>query len=88
MIEAQVSKNRISRKAASFTESVIREMTREAVKYGGIGLKNVQRRLDLIYPAQHKLEIKCEENFTVTLQLNLDVLQDQTSVPMLEEVVE
>ncbi|HEX9961616.1 MAG TPA: aminotransferase class I/II-fold pyridoxal phosphate-dependent enzyme [Pyrinomonadaceae bacterium] len=31
-------KNRISRKAASFTESVIREMTREAMKYGAINL--------------------------------------------------
>ena len=34
----QISKNRISRKAASFTESVIREMTREAMKYGAVNL--------------------------------------------------
>src|SRR4029078_4536122 len=33
-----VSKNRISGKAASFTESVIREMTREAMKYGAVNL--------------------------------------------------
>ena len=33
-----VSKRRISRKAASFTESVIREMTREAIKYGAVNL--------------------------------------------------
>jgi len=33
-----ISKNRISRKAASFTESVIREMTREAMKYGAVNL--------------------------------------------------
>ncbi len=31
-------KHRISRKAASFTESVIREMTREAMKYGAVNL--------------------------------------------------
>ncbi len=31
-------KNRISRKAASFSESVIREMTREAQKYGAVNL--------------------------------------------------
>ena len=31
-------KNRISQKAASFTESVIREMTREALKYGAVNL--------------------------------------------------
>ena len=34
----QDPKNRISRKAASFTESVIREMTREAMKYGAVNL--------------------------------------------------
>ena len=34
----ELSKRRISAKAASFTESVIREMTREAVKYGAVNL--------------------------------------------------
>src|SRR5215203_3731281 len=34
----KISKNRISQKASSFTESVIREMTREAVKYGAVNL--------------------------------------------------
>lgn len=38
MSQPQISKNRISRKAASFTESVIREMTREAVKYAAVNL--------------------------------------------------
>ncbi len=38
MTQTKISKNRISRKAASFTESVIREMTREAVKYGAVNL--------------------------------------------------
>ncbi len=38
MIQPKISKNRISLKAASFTESVIREMTREAVKYGAVNL--------------------------------------------------
>ncbi|MBP9663146.1 MAG: aminotransferase class I/II-fold pyridoxal phosphate-dependent enzyme [Pyrinomonadaceae bacterium] len=38
MSKAEVAKNRISRKAASFTESVIREMTREAVKFGAVNL--------------------------------------------------
>src|SRR4051812_7858740 len=30
--------NRVSRKASQFTESVIREMTREAMKYGAVNL--------------------------------------------------
>ncbi len=38
MSNTQESKSRISGKAASFTESVIREMTREAVKYGAVNL--------------------------------------------------
>lgn len=35
---AVAHKGRISQKAASFTESVIREMTREAMKYGAVNL--------------------------------------------------
>ena len=38
MSQPKISKNRISRKAASFTESVIREMTREALKHGAVNL--------------------------------------------------
>lgn len=34
----RAAKNRVSQKAASFTESVIREMSREAVKYGAVNL--------------------------------------------------
>ena len=38
MFQPKISKGRISRKAGSFTESVIREMSREAVKYGAVNL--------------------------------------------------
>ncbi len=38
MIHPKLSRSRISEKAASFTESVIREMTREAMKYGAVNL--------------------------------------------------
>jgi len=38
MMQPKISKNRISQKAASFTESVIREMTREALKHGAVNL--------------------------------------------------
>jgi aminotransferase len=38
MTQPKPTKNRISKKAASFTESVIREMTREAMKYGAVNL--------------------------------------------------
>jgi two-component system LytT family sensor kinase len=33
----------------------------------GIGLKNVSKRLDLLYPGRHQLEIHDEDIFTVTL---------------------
>jgi aspartate/methionine/tyrosine aminotransferase len=38
IMEPQLSKRRVSQNAASFTESVIREMTREAVKHGAVNL--------------------------------------------------
>jgi two-component system, LytTR family, sensor kinase len=42
------------------------------VHYGGIGLKNVQRRLDLLYAGQYQLEIQhSDESFQVHLQLQL-----------------
>lgn len=40
-------------------------------KVGGLGLKNIKRRLDLLYPNCHHLLIKEEETtYTVNLQLN------------------
>lgn len=42
-------------------------------KSGGIGLKNVKRRLEIIYPKEHELSINENENvFQVKLKLKLD----------------
>lgn len=39
---------------------------------GGIGLKNVKKRLNLLYPKKHKLDVRETENeFNVSLQLEL-----------------
>ena len=38
MSQPKISKNRISKKAKSFNESVIREMSREAAKYSAVNL--------------------------------------------------
>ena len=48
------------------------EMESSLPKYHGIGLKNVKKRLELIYPAQHKLQFQEQAMyFTVTLDLHL-----------------
>lgn len=50
------------------------------VQYGGIGLKNVRRRMELIYPDQHKLEVlESADSYSVSLSLSLtpiEILQE------------
>jgi two-component system, LytTR family, sensor kinase len=47
----------------------------DVVHFGGIGLKNVQRRLDLIYAGQYQLDIQHNEHtFDVYLKLRLTEL--------------
>ncbi|MBK8805311.1 MAG: histidine kinase [Bacteroidales bacterium] len=42
-------------------------------KTGGIGIQNVKRRLELLYPDKHKLEIvELDNNFVVSLHLKLN----------------
>ncbi len=49
---------------------------RQVISYGGIGLKNVQRRLDLVYPGNYVLDIlRQPERFAVKLQLQLTVME-------------
>ena len=43
-----------------------------SLEIGGIGLVNVRRRLELLYPDKHQLEIQENENlFKVNLKINL-----------------
>jgi LytS/YehU family sensor histidine kinase len=52
----------------------------EAVSYQGIGLQNVQRRLDLLYPNQYALNIKQQsDQYRVNLTLNLMMKKIDTS---------
>lgn len=58
----------------------------EVINYGGIGLKNVQRRLDLIYPGQYRLDIQQKpESFTVELELQLAQLEVSPSTQLIAE---
>ena len=52
-------------------ENSVAAQTAIIKKDSGIGLANVQRRLDLIYPGKYQLDIRREtETFIVTLRLN------------------
>jgi LytS/YehU family sensor histidine kinase len=58
--------------------------SREPINYGGIGLKNVQRRLDLLYPEKHLLETRHDhQEFCVSLSLELKyaTVNDMVEVP-------
>lgn len=47
--------------------------SQDVVKYSGLGLKNVQRRLDLLYPDRYKLEVMPKgDQFEVRLNLQLN----------------
>ncbi|WP_216848936.1 sensor histidine kinase [Pedobacter sp. L105] len=55
----------------------------DVVKYGGIGLNNVKRRLDLLYAGAYELDIKNEgEKFEVRLKLSLEMLQFSPAMQM------
>jgi len=52
--------------------SAIHHGSTEAVKHSGIGLKNVKRRLDLVYPNHHQLMItEATDQYEARLQLRL-----------------
>jgi len=66
----------------SVSNSVSPCSSADVLHYGGIGLKNVQRRLDLIYPGQYDLDIKNNDlRFEVRLRLQLSELMIPLPVP-------
>lgn len=59
----------------SVVNSTAPDVVNEVIHYGGIGLQNVQRRLDLLYPDQYDMAIQRSPNrFEVTLRLTLSDL--------------
>ena len=54
--------------------------SQDAVQYSGLGLKNVQRRLDLIYPELHQLDIVDQQHY-FSVQLRLE-LSEKTNAPV------
>jgi len=63
-------------------------MPHDDVYIGGIGLQNVQKRLELLYPGRHDLRIVAgEETFMITLALELSPEAVET-LPPVAQVVE
>lgn len=59
----------------NLTNTISEEQKAEVVNYGGIGLKNVRRRLDLIYPGKYKLDIRRDtDRFVVHFEAELETL--------------
>jgi LytS/YehU family sensor histidine kinase len=56
-----------------FTIENSKDMERTTEMHGGIGLTNVKRRLELLYPGKHELEISNDTNrYRVNLKLKTD----------------
>jgi two-component system, LytTR family, sensor kinase len=68
-MDLTVEENRLK---TTITNSTAENDSRQAISYSGIGLKNVQRRLYLLYPDRHHLEIQqTPDIFSVKLELQL-----------------
>jgi two-component system LytT family sensor kinase len=68
-INIQLSGQTLSFTCENANHNAIRKM---AIEKSGIGLENVKRRLELLYPGKHQLQLtETDEKFSVNLQLNL-----------------
>ncbi|MBS1661740.1 MAG: histidine kinase [Bacteroidetes bacterium] len=66
------------------SNSIARNNLSEVIHHSGIGLRNVRRRLDLLYPGRHNLSIQnTSTSFEVHLQLELTSMHDSLPLPTL-----
>ncbi|MFC0512558.1 sensor histidine kinase [Mucilaginibacter angelicae] len=60
--------------------------SQQVIHYGGIGLKNVQRRLDLLYPECYQLDIQqSDEDFRVIFELQLAEVSVSASLEFMDK---
>lgn len=79
-IELKICEGKLS---ASIANSAARGELREVINYGGIGLKNVQRRLDLLYPGRYELAIQdTPEMFMINCNIELAELCTGVTPPI------
>ncbi|WP_044239855.1 sensor histidine kinase [Flexithrix dorotheae] len=64
----------------SYTSSLVK--AKEAIEYGGLGLENVKRRLDLIYFDRHTLQINKPEGL-YEVKLSIDLQEKTINEPIL-----
>ncbi len=68
-ISIHVSEQMLIFTCENANHNMIRKM---AIEKSGIGLENVKRRLELLYPGKHKLHLtQTDEKFSVNLEINL-----------------
>ena len=80
-VELSLTEKELNFHISNSTKLVVNN-AREVVDYGGIGLKNVQRRLELLYPGRHKLDIEpLPEQFSISLRLQLHTAAKPVSPP-------
>ena len=84
-IHLNVQQNQLHFKVAN-SIAVHGDVTVDLIKYGGIGLTNVRRRLNLIYPGEHNLLIEQDKmQFSVTLNIDLHQKEvDEKALQMME----
>jgi len=57
-------------------QNTFREQSNTSSLEGGIGLENVEKRLELLYPNAHKLEITKSENEIFKVDLTIDLTKN------------
>lgn len=56
---------------------------KEGTTFGGIGLQNTKKRLELLYPGKYQLQInEADEIYNVKLQLQLDIVNTVAELPV------